>query len=154
MDYSLEKLDDIYGTHKGVVYRKGFFNPVTDKQFYSTSAEAIKAVRHSGNHIPSEDNPYSIIKVKKGHDILAFQLNANSFLSRKFAQTEKEILLDRHSCFRKVPESEYSEEDKKLTELLLTQAIRKTDDISNRDIENVLYHNRDLLKYISIWEEI
>ena len=154
MDYSLEKLDDIYGTYKGIVYRKGFFNPATDKQFYSTSEEAIKAVRHSGNHIPSSDNPYSIIKVKKGHDIQAFQLNANSFLSRKFAQTEKEILLDRHSEFRKIPESEYSEEDKKLVEMLLAQAIRKTDDINDRDINNVLMHNQDLLKYISIWEEL
>lgn len=154
MDYSLEKLDDIYGTYKGVVYRKGFFDPITDKQFYSTSGDAIKAVRHSGENIPSANNPYSIIKVKKGHDIQAFQLNANSFLSRKFAQTEKEVLLDRHSDFRKIPESEYSEEDKKLLELLLAKAIRKTDDINDSDIKNVLTHNQDLLKYISIWEEI
>jgi hypothetical protein len=154
MDYSLEKLDDIYGTYKGIVYRKGFFNPITDKQFYSTSEEAIKAVKHSGKHIPSSDNPYSIIKVKKGHDIKAFHLNANSCLSRNFAQKEKEILLDRHSEFRKIPECEYNDEDKKLVEMLLAQAIRKTDDISEKDLNNVLMHNQDLLKHISIWEEI
>jgi hypothetical protein len=154
MDYSLKQLDDIYGTYKGIVYRKGFFNPVTDKQFYSTSSEAIKAVNHSKENVPSEENPYSIIKVKNGHDIQAFQLNANSFLSRKFAQTEKEILIDRLARFRLVPESEYTEADKRLKAVLLTQALKSTDDITQKDIDYTLNNKGALLKYISIWEEI
>ena len=154
LDYSLKKLDSTYCTYRGTVYRQGFFNPVTDKQFYSTSSESINAVMHSLKPVPSEKTPYSIIKVKNGHDIHSFQLNANTFLSRKFAQTENEVLIDRNSRFRLVPESEYSKNDERLKAVLLTQAVKGTDDITEKDIENTLNKKMNLLKYISVWEEI
>ena len=154
MDYSLNKLDEKFGRYKGVVYRGGFFNPNTDKQFYSTSATSINAVKHSNKFLPAEDNPYSIIRVKNGHNINEFQKNADSFIARKFASTEKEILIDKQSKFRLVPESEYTDTDIRLKNILLTQAVKKDDDIRDRDIQLAVNQYGDLLKHISIWEEI
>ncbi len=154
MDYSLNKLDEKFGRYKGVVYRCGFFNPITDKQFYSTAATSINAVKHSNKYLPSEDNPYSIIRVKNGHNIYEFQKNTDSFFARKFAQTEKEILIDKQSKFRLVPESEYTDTDYRLKNILLTQAVKKDDDINDKDIELALNQYGDLLKHITIWEEI
>ena len=154
LDYSLIKLDERYGKYKGIVYRKGFFNPNTDKQFYSASTNSMGAVKHNSNNLPAKDNPYSIIKVKNGHNIYKFQKDTNSFLSRQFANTEKEILIDRKSNFRIVPEKEYTENDKKLKSILLAQAMYKTNEITDRDIQVALYQHSDLLKYINIWEEI
>ena len=154
MDYSLEKLDEKFGKYKGVVYRVGYFNPEQDKQFYSTSANSIGAVNHSIGYTPSEKEPYSIIKIKNGHNIYAFQKQTNSYFSKRIAETEREILTDRNSKFRLVPESEYTDTDIRLRNIMLTQALLKTDVINDRDIENTVNSNKDLLQYINIWEEV
>ncbi|MBQ9246118.1 hypothetical protein IJ182_07625 [bacterium] len=152
-EYSLGKLDEKYGKYRGVVYRSGFFNPLTDKQFYSTSADSFSAIKHVQKELPSKKTPYSIIRIKSGHNINAFQKDTKSFISKRFSESEKEILIDRKSKFRLVPESEYTETDKRLKTILLTQAVKKTDEIKQKDITQALNEHSDLLKYISIWEE-
>ena len=154
MDYSLKRLDDKFGEYKGIVYRNGYFNPLTDKQFYSSSSQSINAIRHGNNYLPAEDNQYSIILLKNGHNINEFQKSANSFIAKKYAETENEILIDRHSVFRLVPEYKYSEETKILQAVLLAQSLKKDDDINENDIQKALKNHSDLLKYISVWEEI
>ena len=154
MDYSLDRLDETFGKYKGVVYRVGFFNPISDKQFYSTSAESIGAVKHSPDIIPTKENPYAIIKIKNGHNLHAFQKQVNSYFSKRIGETEKEILIDRNSKFRLVPESEYTDTDIRLRNIMLTQAVKNSDEIYGKDIENAVNGHQDLLKYISIWEEI
>ena len=154
LEYSLNRLDNKYGKYKGIVYRNGYFNPLTDKQFYSTSTESINAVRHGNNYLPAEDNQYSIILLKNGHNINEFQKSADSFIARKYAETENEILIDRHSVFRLLPEYKYSEEIKRLQAVLLAQALKKDDDINENDIRKALKNHSDLLKYISVREEI
>ncbi len=154
MDYSLKRLDDKYGKYEGTVYRSGFFNPFTDKQFYSTSDKSINAVLHSYKYLPSEDNPYSIIRLKNGHKIKEFQNSTDYFIARKFASTENEILIDRHSVFRQIPEDKYTEEIKKQQAIILAQAVKKDDNINETDIRKALKEYGHLMKYISVWEEI
>ena len=147
LDYSLNELDKKYGKYSGTVFRTGFFNPVTDKQFYSTSSFPEGAVKHSNIHL--KNNKYSIINVKNGHKIEDFQKNCDNDTIREFASEEGEILLDRTQKFRKKAVKEYTQADieniKKLTEEIKHLSQNYAD--SSKDINSVL-------KNISVWEEI
>ncbi len=154
LDYSLKKLDDRFGKFEGVVYRSGFFNPVTDKEYYSSSSSSLGAIDFGMCAPPSPKKQYSIIKLKNGHKISDFQRYANNKYSNKFAETEKEILIDRTSKFRLIPEEEYTEKDKRLKEEFLALVMSDTNEVTQRDIDFALEEYGDRLDYISIWEEI
>jgi len=141
LDYSLKKLDERYSKYEGIAYRIGFFNPNTDKQFYSSSLSHKFANKHliypqdTGNN-----NIFSIIKVKNGHKIYKFQQDANSKISKRFAKSEEEILIDRKSKFKLIPKEKYTEEDIEL--------IRGICEKLPKNIEDYVW------KHIDIWEEI
>jgi len=151
LEYSLSKLDENYGKVEGKVFRTGYFNPITDKQFYSTSNSLDCAVLHAQSSAPSPFCPYSIIKLKNGHNIYQFQRDTNSHISKRFADIEHEILIDRKSNFRKLSPVEYTDED--INDIL---------NIINRSMKINLYpedlkdfsRRIDTLKWISVWEEI
>ncbi len=148
LDYSLKKLDEKFGRYEGIVYRKGFFNPVTDKQFYSSSSVPEYPICHEERIFPSETMPYSIIKVKNGHNVYEFQKYADNRFASIVGELEKEILIDRKSKFRIIPENKYSEEDKKLKQNLISQIILYSgNNIPKEEQEN-------LSKNIHLWEEI
>lgn len=150
-EYSLNKLDERFGMYEGTVYRVGFFNPITDKQFYSTSKSLGCTVKHALDSAPSPEFPYSIIKVKSGHDIHSFQQSIDSKVAKEFAQLEKEILIDRNSRFRKVHPKNYTPED--LKDIL--EIINKTMKF-NLDLKGLENSSKsvDILKWVSVWEEI
>ena len=106
---------------------------------------------HSQENPPGPRYPYSIIKIKNGHNIHKFQEFTNTFMSKKFAQNEKEILIDRHSNFRKIPFESYSNDDIDdiLTLLNISMKIKIRKDDLDRFNKNI-----DTLNYISVWEEI
>jgi len=110
-EYSLKELDKRFGTFEGTVYRRGFFNPITDWQYYSTSDKlpCANAFCHKKN--AQEFKPFSIIRIKKGHRIFDFQKYANSTVSNNFDKLEHEVLLDRNSRFRKLRPEEYTKQD-------------------------------------------
>ncbi len=131
LDFSLKNMDKKYGKYNGIVYRKGFFNPITYKQYYSSSYTIEGAITHSGNSLPSPNNSYSIIKLKNGHKMYDFQKDSNSDIAREFAESETEVLIDRKSKFRFVPEKEYTIQDKKMKEnILVKSSLLSTDDVS------------------------
>jgi len=147
-EYSLSRLDMQYGKYSGTVYRAGYFDPVSDKQYYSSSDYLSCAIEHSNTTSPSEILPYSIIKLKKGHYIHKFQKDVNSMVSSTFALCEREILIDRKSRFRKVPVREYSEYDISLVK----DVILRTIDCEFSDLTDK--QRREIINNISVWEEI
>ncbi len=154
LDYSLKRLDEKFGKYWGIVYRYGFFNPLTDKQYYSSSTSAYGALKFAIDAVPSKKHPYSIIKLKNGHSIYDFQKYANNKYSKICADIEKEVLIDRKSKFRLIPEEEYTEEDLKLREKFLAIAVTDEEEVTQQDIKFAVEEYDDRLKYISIWEEI
>ena len=110
-EYSLKALDDKFGCFEGRVYRRGFFNPVSDKQYYSAS-DKMDCANAFCHHVDCQEfKPFSIIKVKNGHKIYDFQHYANSPTSRNFEKIEHEVLLDRKSKFRKLSPNEFTKQD-------------------------------------------
>ena len=152
LDYSLQKADRKYGKYEGIVYRKGFFNPVTDSQYYSSSINPASAVLHLGKTTPAHDNPYSIIKLKNGHNIYKFQKDTNSSVSGQFAEREQEILIDRKSRFRLIPPSKYTDEERLLKKSFLNNFV--TIDTSDKSQREKIDMYNSLAGYISVWEEI
>ena len=146
-EYSLNKLDKKYGKYEGKLYRTGHFNPNTDSQYYSASKDINCTISHRTFKQPSPSTPFSIIHVKRGHNICQFQEDANSYPSRRFAKEEQEILIDRKSKFKKIPPEKYTKED--IKDIL--DVASKT---MNLQLKPENWENIDALKYISIWEEI
>ena len=147
-EYSLDKLDEKYGKYEGTVYRSGYFNPNEDSQYYSTSYFLSCALDHKFWQKPSKECPYSIIRLKNGHNIYKFQEETKSKESLAFALAEKEILIDRKSKFRLVPPEEYTSDDESdIMNIVKFTAncddIYLTEDKVNR-----------MRKYISVWEEV
>jgi len=151
LEYSLNRLDEKFGKYEGRVYRVGYFNPHKDKQFYSTSKKMGCIYLHSQENPPGPIYPYSIIKIKNGHEIHKFQEFTNTFMSKKFAKAEKEILIDRNSNFRKVPFENYSNDD--INDILTLLNISEKVKIRKEDLDR-FNRSIDTLNYISVWEEI
>lgn len=154
LDYSLKKCDEKFGKFKGTVYRNGYFNPNESKQYYSSSFSPLSAINFYSNSIPSEKRAFAIIRIKNGHNLYEFQKSAKSEEAENYADIEKEILIDRKSNFRLIKEENYTKKDTEEKEKFLAQAILKKKNVSKQEIEKVLKNNKDLLKYISIWEEV
>lgn len=151
LDYSLKKLDEKHGKYQGIVYRSGYFNPNKSKQYYSTSFIPQNVIEMD-DPTPLDENEYSIIKVKNGHNIYKFQREADSDISNMFAFREHEILIDKKSKFRQIPKEEYTEKDKELIENFLFEVIRNySPKICG---ENTDFDCNEFKKQISIWEEI
>ncbi len=152
LDYSLKRLDEKFGKYEGMIYRNGYFNPNESQQYYSATflPESVLDIR--ANSIPSIKNKYSIIKIKNGHDVYKFQRYADSEVSNMFADDEHEILIDRKSKFRLIPEEEYTEEDKKLLSDFMTEIIKKFH--SNSSQKELMLQSSKYNEFISIWEEV
>lgn len=154
LDYSLSLLDKEFGTYEGVVYRSGYFNPLVFKQYYSSSSSPMGAMMFSDRLSPSSEDEYSIIKLKKGHDITSFQKSVKSGIARLFAKREKEILIDRNSKFRLIPEEEYSTNDIKMKNKFIAQIIKEKAKVSSKTIDKIAKTHPDAKNHVSIWEEI
>ena len=152
LDYSLKALDKKTGKYKGIVYRKGFFNPITDKQYYSSSTVPKGAILHSGNTLPAANNPYSIIKLKNGHNIYEFQKQTNSKISNIYADSEREILIDRKSKFKLITPDQYSDNDKRLKKQFIFNFI--TASLNPEQTKKFYKEYDNLSDYVQIWEEI
>jgi len=148
MEYSLKMLDKKYGKYEGYVYRAGYFNPLTDKQYYSTSYYPSGAVEHVHRLTPSKTCPYSIIRLKKGHDIYQFQKDTATETSMLFAFSEREILINRKSKFKIVPKTEYTSSEKYDIKNIIFQT-------TDKDIKDIPVNvRRDMTDNITVWEEI
>ena len=147
-EYSLRQLDKKYGKIKGMVYRAGYFNPITDKQYYSASDYISCALDHSYRKEPSKGVPYSIIRIKNGHDIYDFQKDTATEVSSVFALREREILIDRKSTFRLVPKKEYTKQEHEDIRNIIYQTI----DCDIKDLPPK--RKAEITKNISVWEEI
>ena len=151
LEYSLDKLDEKYGKYQGIVYRAGFFNPLTDKQFYSSSFLPDAMFNFSSDLLPSPENNFSIIKVKNGHKIYKFQEDTGSEVSKKFT-VENEVLIDRKSRFKFISNEECSQSDKELK----TEFLAKILNISFEKAKSIIgnKHGYGVDKYIYLWEEV
>lgn len=147
-EFSLDKLDKKYGKYSGTVYRSGYFNPNKDSQYYSTSYFLSCALDHKYRQKPSSKNPYSIIRLKNGHNIYKFQEETKSRESLTFALAEKEVLIDRKSKFRLVPQEEYTPDE----ESDIMDIIRLTANCDDIYLTEDKVNN--MRKYISVWEEV
>ena len=150
-EYSLRELDKKYGKFEGKVFRNGYFNPNTDRQYYSASDNfsCAKAFSHHADAIKFK--PYSIIKVKNAHKIYKFQEDVNSPVSIKFSEREHEVLIDRKSKFRRIPPEEYTKEDIKDIKMILKKAYHVLP--WQMDLDK-LEQKYKLVSSIAIWEEI
>ncbi len=153
LDYSLNKLDEEYGKYDGIVYRTGIINPASP-QYYSTSGTQEGAIFHNCSALPDKQD-YNIIYTKSGHKIYEFQKQSKSLLSEIFS-IESEVLLDRKSGFKQIPNNELTPDMLAVRKSFLDKILKIYSlKHGTKEVEEILSNKKrytDLLSKIKIWE--
>ena len=141
LNYSLVKLDEKYGVHKGVVYRGGIFDG-NGKQYYSTSAEISPYVQINSQR--KNDLQFHIIKTVSGHKIYKFQEDYYRPEEISMYDTEHEVLLS---------PSEYVEVENKVKykHLIEDFAIKLSEQLITRGKE---FTPAYVASKIRVWQEV
>ena len=151
LDYSLDKLDNRYGTYKGLVYRRGFM--AEDCEQYFSTTKDLDVISETYRDFTAFDPSvgYSVIRVKDGHKIYRFQEKMGS----NFAENEKEVLLPRKAKFKKLTLEEMDEELLTARENMAKNLFYGADKIISGKVKIPMFFTKEqLLNLVDVYEEI
>ena len=100
MDYALKKIDKIYGKHKGVVYRYGYFD-INPQNFVSTAKKPNGAAIFVNDDARQYEYPFHVIYTKNGHKAEEVQ---RKFSNNPAYLKESEIILNPDSHYEIITE--------------------------------------------------